>query len=126
MEKVHGDFKYKKSIDIVCNIEDIVHYPQEFLNSLNPVGLPPHVLELKEGIPIMLLRNLSLTNMYYGTRLPIQELGVNLIVATIITGPAAGELVHIQRIPIIRTNGFACMFQKITVSGTNIVFPYNK
>ncbi|XP_039969466.1 uncharacterized protein LOC120781334, partial [Bactrocera tryoni] len=47
MEKVPGEFKSYKSIDTVCNIEDTVHYPQEFLNSLNPSGLPSHELQLK-------------------------------------------------------------------------------
>ena len=45
MERLPGDFKYYKSIDTACNTEDTVHYPQEFLNSLNPADPPPHVLE---------------------------------------------------------------------------------
>lgn len=104
MEKVPGDFKCYKSVDTVCNIEDTVHDPQEFLNSLNPAGLPPHELKLKGGISIMLLRNLSPPNMCNGTRLLIKELRDNVIVATIITGPAAGQLAHIPRIPMIPTD----------------------
>jgi len=61
-------------------------------------------LTLKNGIPIMLLRNLSPPSMGNGTRLLIKELKNNLIVATIITGPAAGQLAHIPRIPMIPTD----------------------
>ncbi|GBP70110.1 hypothetical protein EVAR_50932_1 [Eumeta japonica] len=38
------------------------------------------------------------------TRLLIKELKGNLIVATIITSPAAGQLAHIPRIPMIPTD----------------------
>ena len=103
-QKVPGQVKHYKSIDTVSNIEDAVHYPQEFLNSLNPAGLPHHNLSLKIGTPIMLLRNLSPPNMCNGTRLLIKELKDNLIVATIITGPATGELAYIPRIPMIPTD----------------------
>ena len=108
MERVPGEFKYYKFIDAVCNIEDTVHYLQEFLNSLNPADLPPHVLELKESVPIMLLRNLSLLRMCNGTRLLIKELRDNLIVATINTCPAAGQLAHIPPIPMIPTDLLIC------------------
>ncbi|XP_008184419.1 uncharacterized protein LOC103309803 [Acyrthosiphon pisum] len=101
LQKVSGQIKIYRSIDTVTNIEDAVHYPQEFLNSLNPSGLPTHELTLKIGILIMLLRKLRPPSMCNGTRLLIKELKDNLIVATIITGPAAG---YIPRIPMIPTD----------------------
>eukprot|EP00267_Zea_mays_P043383 XP_020395464.1 ATP-dependent DNA helicase PIF1 [Zea mays] len=46
------------------------YYPSEFLNTLTPNGLPPHVLKLKVGCPIMLLRNIDPANgLCNGTRL---------------------------------------------------------
>jgi len=72
-----GQIKHYKSIDMVCNIENTVHYPQEFLNYLSPSGLPPHDLILKVGIPIMLSRNLSPSNICNGTMLLIRELREN-------------------------------------------------
>ena len=41
LEKILGQVKHCKSIDMMCNIEDTVHYLQEFLNYLSPSGLPP-------------------------------------------------------------------------------------
>ena len=39
--------------------EEVVYYPIEFLNSINLPGLPDHMIELKVGVPIILLRNLD-------------------------------------------------------------------
>ena len=91
-----------------ATLKTLYTIPQEFLNSLNPVGLPPDVLELKEGILLMLLRNLRPNGMCNGTGLLIKELHDNLIVAPIVTGPAAGQLPHIPRIPMIPTDFHIC------------------
>ena len=56
-QKVSGQVKHYQSIGTVSKTEDAVHYTQEFLNSLNPAGLPHHNLSSKIGTPIMLLRN---------------------------------------------------------------------
>ncbi|XP_037807844.1 ATP-dependent DNA helicase pif1-like [Lucilia sericata] len=50
------------SIDLVIQAEDAIHYPVEFLNSLNPPEFPNHKIILKIGTPIMLLRNLNPPN----------------------------------------------------------------
>jgi ATP-dependent DNA helicase PIF1 len=38
------------------------YYPQEFLNTLTPNGIPPHVLKLKIDCLVILLRNLDPAN----------------------------------------------------------------
>ncbi|KAJ8888509.1 hypothetical protein PR048_008000 [Dryococelus australis] len=104
IQRVPGQVKTYKSIDTVTNDDDVVHFPQDFLNSLNPSCLPPHELSLKVGTPIMLLRNISPPNMCNGTRLLIKDLKENLVVATILTGRAAGQLANIPRITMIPTD----------------------
>jgi ATP-dependent DNA helicase PIF1 len=50
------------------------YYPSEFLNSLTTNGLSPHVLKLKLGCPVILLRNIDPVNgLCNGTRLVVRE-----------------------------------------------------
>ena len=92
--------KVYKSFDQTLEQNNAVQYPTEFLNSLNPSGLPPSRLVLRIGSPIMLLRNLDAPRLVNGTRLIVKDLRKNLIVATIITGEFSGETVFIPRISL--------------------------
>ncbi|KAG2598851.1 hypothetical protein PVAP13_5KG402021 [Panicum virgatum] len=63
------------------------YYPSEFLNTLTPNGLPPHVLKLKVGCPIILLRNIDPANgLCNGTRLVVRGFQRNTIDAEIVLG----------------------------------------
>jgi len=73
--------------------------PDEFLNSLNPSGLPPHELKLKVGIPIILIRSIApKSGLYNGARLRIDSLDRYVLTATILTGICIGQQVKIPRI----------------------------
>ncbi|KAH1099545.1 hypothetical protein GYH30_034943 [Glycine max] len=62
-------------------------FTPEFLNDIRSFGLPNHRLTLKIGVPIMLLRNIDPRgDLCYGTQLIVNEMGRNIIGATILTG----------------------------------------
>nr|GEX03438.1 ATP-dependent DNA helicase PIF1-like [Tanacetum cinerariifolium]GEX14622.1 ATP-dependent DNA helicase PIF1-like [Tanacetum cinerariifolium] len=77
-------------------------YPNEYLNTLNFGGLPPQGLELKLGVPIILLRNLNLTGgLCNGTRIIVTQLLNQVIEASIITGTRISEKVFLPCISLI-------------------------
>lgn len=101
MEDIPGQIVTYNSVDTIMNQDDIVNYPVEFLNSLDLPGVPQHRLQLKIGVPIMMLRNIHQPRLCNGTRLVVKKLLNNVIEAMIMTGKYSGEDVLIPRIPII-------------------------
>jgi ATP-dependent DNA helicase PIF1 len=62
--------------------------------------MPPHLLQLKIAVTIIMLRNINQPKLCNGTLLAIKQLFSNVLEATILTGPFKGEDVHIARIPM--------------------------
>lgn len=98
---IPGEARTYYSIDTVTDQDQVLNFPAEFLNSLNPAGLPVHQLELKVGSMIILMRNLDPPKLCNGTRLLITNLHNNLIEAVILSKTGKGEKVFIPRIPLI-------------------------
>ena len=48
-----------QSADTLENAQDSFRFNTEYLNTLKPNGFPPHILSLKPGMPLMLLRNIN-------------------------------------------------------------------
>lgn len=101
LEQIPGEAVTYTSIDTLIDSDDSTSYPVEFLNSLELSGVPSHKLQLKVGVPVLLMRNLDAPKLCNGTRLYITTLGKNVIGASILTVAAKGENVLIPRIPII-------------------------
>lgn len=73
--------------------------PHEYLTTLNPAGLPPHLLILKEGMPLILLRNLNPSEgLCNGTKLCLKTIRNYIIEAKIIGGQHNGKTVLIPRV----------------------------
>lgn len=90
--------------------DDAVHeavdpVPVEFLNNLQPNGLPIHELRLKIGVPILILRNLSVENgLCNGTRAIVLQLTNRVIKVRILGGDHAGEIAFIPRLNLTPSN----------------------
>ena len=107
IEMLAGDPMIYYSADSLSSEDpsDNLNFPTEFLNELTPSGMPPHVLLLKKGTIIMLLRNLNpKKGMCNGTRLIVEELARNFIKARIISECNRGDLVLIPRIDLAPTD----------------------
>ena len=81
-----------------------VEFPTEFLNSLEVSGLPPHLLSLKVGAPIIISHSLDPPQVTNGTRCVITKLSANTINAKISHGRHAGHDIIILQIPLIPSN----------------------
>jgi hypothetical protein len=78
-----------------------IEYTDEVLHSLEEAGLPPHLLRLTEGCPVMLLRNLNpAAGMSNGTRMIVKKMHKFLIECELTTGDKAGDTVYIPKISL--------------------------
>jgi len=108
MSKLDGQARIYKSADKVLHSVDSdgrdnnmeVKYPTEFLNTLRSSSMPPHILILKPGCPIMLMRNMNPELGHCnGSRYVVKNLGSKTIYAELCTGPKKGQGIFIPRIP---------------------------
>ena len=69
-----GDVVVYKLVDTVPD-QNAVTDPTKFLNSLEFSGMPPHLLKLKVGAPVMVLQNIIPLHLYNGKRCIVRILG---------------------------------------------------
>ncbi|RYR66272.1 hypothetical protein Ahy_A03g012255 [Arachis hypogaea] len=102
-----GEEKSYLSADSICGSDaysdvDVDWITVEFLNQIRCSGLPNHLLKLKIGVPIILLRNIDPAGgLCNGTRLVVRDLGTNVIGADIVSSSNVGDKVFITRMNMI-------------------------
>ena len=92
------------SADTLENPSDAFRFNTEYLNTLRPNGFPQHMLDLKPGMPLMLLRNINpRQGLCNGTRLMFDRMVDNKLLQCRIVG--SDRVVLIPRITFIPKSG---------------------
>ena len=82
-----------------------LHVTTEFLNNINVSGLPPHVLTIKIGAVMMLLRNLNPKHgLCNGTRMIVTSMTQRIVRGLILTGDHQGKKCVIPRVTLYPSN----------------------
>ena len=79
-------------------------YPEEYLASIKESGLPPHVIRLKVGAPIISLRNIT-KGVSNGTRMVVTKILNLSIKVRVVHGPSTGREVLITRVVMTQSLG---------------------
>ena len=99
-EWLQGDTLKLSSADSLENPNDAFRFNTEYLNTLQPNGFPQHILNLKSGMPLMLLRNINpRQGLCNGTRLIFESSIDNKLLRCRIVG--SERVVLIPRITFI-------------------------
>jgi hypothetical protein len=99
LETFPGDKATFTSADSVAEAE-YDYIPREFLHTLTPSGFPLHKLELKKGVPLMLLRNLDPSQgLYNGTRMVLVDWTTRVLRCRILKAAAEDQDDHTVFIP---------------------------
>ena len=100
-DRILGKCIEYRSVDVVDDEHTIAAFPTEFLNRLDISGMPPHLLKLKKGSIVMLLRNLNIDRgLCNGVRMLILDLQSHVLYVELLTGERAGTRCFIPRIKL--------------------------
>lgn len=101
VDKMTGDLISLHSSDGLDNDRDAYRYNIEYINTLNPAGLPSSRLCLKPGMPVMLMRNLNPTEgLCNGTRLVFKHMLSTRLLVCRTVGQDVDRDVYIPRITL--------------------------
>ena len=85
--RVSGVTTKFSSADNLENYRDVMRFNTEYLNQLCPNGFPRHIINLKPGMPVMLLRNISpKEGLCNGTKLIFQRTLNNVLLVCKLVG----------------------------------------
>ncbi|KAF1879817.1 hypothetical protein Lal_00039689 [Lupinus albus] len=86
-------------------------YQQEYLNSITPGGLPPHVLKVRKGAPLMVLQNIDpKVGLCNGMRLLCRGTYMNMLDVEVLSGQHAGHRAFLPRIKLKTSDNMGLPF----------------
>ena len=100
VDAMRGDIHLKYSSDKAVDPSLEEEFPPECFHRYDEPSLPPHVLRLKVGMPLMLLRNLDPPVQCNGTRVRLTRILGHVLEAEVISGKSKGQFILIPRIPL--------------------------
>ena len=111
---MRGEVFASYNADKIIDQENADNHASEYLNTINLASLPPHLLKLKVGATVILLRNLSpSTRICNGTRLHVVRIRQRVIEYEILAGQHAGIIVFIPRIPLASSSAANLPFDSV-------------
>ncbi|KAI7943397.1 hypothetical protein MJO29_013241 [Puccinia striiformis f. sp. tritici] len=100
LSRIRGASSKSKSID-VPDPDGLASLPEEVLNKLSIPNFPEHELELKLGMPVVVLRNLYIKKgVCNGTRMVLTYVGMGSVEGKLVSGPFRGETIMIPKIKL--------------------------
>ena len=104
MDWLPGESTILSSADSLEDSEDSFRFNTEYINTLRPNGIPNHILTLKPGMPVMLMRNINpREGLCNDTKLIYQRILDNKLIQCKIIG--SSRTVLIPRITFIPKQG---------------------
>ena len=104
MDWLPGESTILSSADSLEDSEDSFRFNTEYINTLRPNGIPNHILTLKPGMPVMLIRNINPREVLCNdTKLIYQRILDNKLIQCKIIG--SSRTVLIPRITFIPKQG---------------------
>ena len=87
--------KIYNSVNFCYDSRFAQNFTPEVLAKMPCTGVAPHVLDLRVGAPVILLRNIEPPRLCNGTRLVVVDLYEKMVAVRILTGPGCGDVVNI-------------------------------
>jgi len=117
LHRIPGEPVIYTSADTILKEDDEADiFPIEYVHTLTPSGMPPHILNLKIGCVVMLLRNIHVREgLCNGTRLIVERFDEDTITGKIMFGSKRGRVFTLPRIAFTTEENSPVQFRRLQI-----------